>query len=563
MSALDARTAATRAAARLPRLHRAAAPRARAADRLGRRAEGGLPGRRAVRDAARHDRVDRDRRRGLERARRPRPRRRAGRAASARGPPSGRRCTATGAPASAWSPRWRGWRHEARRRRPRLLGPQPRPQLRGAARTASSRGSATPTRPRSSAWRAPSPARARRPSSTTCWTIRSSTRSCSPRRCRRTRSSPCACCGPASTASSRSRWRSTSPPPSGRVAAAARPAGCSWSATCSSTTRRRQAQGARRRRRPRRHPLHLLEPPEPGQAARTTRTRCGRSARTTSRSCCSSPARSRSRSRRTGECYIQPGHRGRRLRVPALPVRAGGAPAPVVAGPAQGAALHRRRLAPDGDVRRHGARAQGHGLRQGLRRGRALLRRVHHALGRHLEPARPQPRAAAARVRALRRVHPRGSRAAVGRASGLRVVRVLEALQQRLDASRGDACRLDRRARTGDGVVLGEASRSAATWSSTDRRRRPLQIGTTSCSASGRSSAHSSARASAALELGADVVVGAVRSSSRARAWETVRSSAIRCRERAVLGPGTVVGRQRGRQRRAIGARVRVRPTST
>ena len=58
-------------------------------------------------------------------------------------------------------------------------------------------------------------------------------------------------------------------------------------------------------------------------------------------------------------------------------------------------------LATHGDVRRHGARAQGHRLRQGLRRGLALLRRVHHPLGRHLEPAGPQPRAAADRVRAL------------------------------------------------------------------------------------------------------------------------------------------------------------------
>ena len=50
-------------AARLPGVHRAAAARARGAHRLRRRAEGGLPGRRALRDAAGPDRVDRDRRR--------------------------------------------------------------------------------------------------------------------------------------------------------------------------------------------------------------------------------------------------------------------------------------------------------------------------------------------------------------------------------------------------------------------------------------------------------------------------------------------------------------------
>ena len=57
--------------ARLSRLHGAAAACARGADRLRRRAEGGLPGGRALRDDARHHRVDRDRRRRLEHARRP------------------------------------------------------------------------------------------------------------------------------------------------------------------------------------------------------------------------------------------------------------------------------------------------------------------------------------------------------------------------------------------------------------------------------------------------------------------------------------------------------------
>ena len=56
-----ARRAADRAA-RLPGLHGAAAARARGADRLRRRAEGGLPGRRAVHHAARPHGVDRDRR---------------------------------------------------------------------------------------------------------------------------------------------------------------------------------------------------------------------------------------------------------------------------------------------------------------------------------------------------------------------------------------------------------------------------------------------------------------------------------------------------------------------
>ena len=58
--------------------------RPRGPDRLRRRPEGGLPARRAVRDAARHHRVGRDRRRGLEHARGPRPRGRAGRARARR-----------------------------------------------------------------------------------------------------------------------------------------------------------------------------------------------------------------------------------------------------------------------------------------------------------------------------------------------------------------------------------------------------------------------------------------------------------------------------------------------
>ena len=82
---------AARAAARLPRVHGAAPPRPRGADRLGRRAEGGLPRGRAVRDDALDHGVDRDGRRGLERARRPR-RRGGARGAAARArPPSGRR----------------------------------------------------------------------------------------------------------------------------------------------------------------------------------------------------------------------------------------------------------------------------------------------------------------------------------------------------------------------------------------------------------------------------------------------------------------------------------------
>ena len=81
---------ARRAPARLPRLPEASAPRARRAHGLRRGAEGGLPARRAVRDAARHHGMGRDRGCGLEHA---------------RGPGSGRRARRPGAPAARRAPR--------------------------------------------------------------------------------------------------------------------------------------------------------------------------------------------------------------------------------------------------------------------------------------------------------------------------------------------------------------------------------------------------------------------------------------------------------------------------
>ncbi len=49
-------------------------------------------------------------------------------------------------------------------------------------------------------------------------------------------------------------------------------------------------------------------------------------------------------------------------------------------------------LEEDGHVRRHGGGARAHHVRQGLRRGLHLLRRVHRPLGRHHEPARARTR---------------------------------------------------------------------------------------------------------------------------------------------------------------------------
>ena len=65
-----------------------------------------------------------------------------------------------------------------------------------------------------------------------------------------------------------------------------------------------------------------------------------------------------------GECYVRPERRGRRLRLPQVPVRHGRAPPPELARPAQDAQADGRRVAEDGRVRRHGDRPQGHDLRQ-------------------------------------------------------------------------------------------------------------------------------------------------------------------------------------------------------
>ena len=263
-----------------------------------------------------------------------------------------------------------------------------------------------------------------------------STRSCSPRRCRPTRRSPSACSRPASTASSRSRWRSPSPEAEAVVEAArAQRPHPDGRPPARVPPRRREAQGDRRLRRAGRRPLHLLEPPQPRQAARRReRALEPRGARRVGGA--AAGGRGADRVLGGGRVLHARGRRGRRLLLPALPLRPRGAPAPVLARPAQGAPLHGGRLEADGHVRRHGARAQAHRLRQGLRRGLHLLRRVHRPLRRRVQPEGAQRRAAADRVRPLRRLRARGQRRRARTASGLRVVRVLEELQRSLDGSR-------------------------------------------------------------------------------------------------------------------------------
>ena len=142
-----ARLADPHAAAGLPGLPRAAAAGRRRGDRLGRRAEGGLPRRHPVRDAARHDRVDRDRGAGMEPAGRPRRPAGAGgaerpraarlaaravrRAARPRAGSSRRSSAGRAAQAPRLSGEWiRGRKPPGRSGRAGLRGPAPRARLR-------------------------------------------------------------------------------------------------------------------------------------------------------------------------------------------------------------------------------------------------------------------------------------------------------------------------------------------------------------------------------------------------------------------------------------------------
>ena len=197
-----------------------------------------------------------------------------------------------------------------------------------------------------------------------------------------------------------------------------------------------QAQGDRRLGRARRHPLHLLQPPQPRAAA--DGRECPVVARGARRLGHPAPGRRGAlRARRAGRVLHPAGDRGRRVRLPALPLRPRRAPAPLLARPPQGAAFHGRRLEADGDVRRHGHRAQGDGLRQGLRRGLAAPT-ASTSPARGTSGARGSPTASrcGSSASTSSSASARGARPLSDGASGLRVVRVLEGLQARLDASR-------------------------------------------------------------------------------------------------------------------------------
>ena len=103
--------------------------------------------------------------------------------------------------------------------------------------------------------------------------------------------------------------------------------------------------------------------------------------------------------------------------------------------PAQGAAHHGGGLHADGDLRRHADRGQADHLRQGLRRGHALVGRVHNARsGDSFSPRISNPEPLRMECEHFVECVRDGATPRSDGASGLRVVRVLEQLQNSLDA---------------------------------------------------------------------------------------------------------------------------------
>ena len=230
-------------------------------------------------------------------------------------------------------------------------------------------------------------------------------------------------------------------------------------------------------------------------------------------------------------------------------------PPSLVARPAQGAAVHGRRLAPDGDLRRHGARGQGHDLRQGLRRGRPRLRRVHNPQRRDRLARDPERRAAARRVRALRRVRrSRGAgRGPTGRA-GCAWSACWSGCRSRSTPPRGEGRHVSPEISAGAFVSAAPGSPTTSTSApgrSSTRASRSAPGAWSNrapCSASARGCAP--ARAPPGYELGPLVIeegvtvcCGAVvYAGSRIGAGAIIGDQA-QVRERSTIGAGSVVGR--------------------
>ena len=194
-------------------------------------------------------------------------------------------------------------------------------------------------------------------------------------------------------------------------------------------------EGADRRRRARLALLRVRQPPEP-RAAPSRRERAVEPRRPRRLGRAAPDRRGARGVPRPGRVLRARARPGRGVLLPALPLGGRRPPAPVLARPAQGAAHHRRRRPADGHVRRHADRGQAHDLRQGLRRGHALVGRVHRPLR-----ATSTRRGSRTASRCASSASTSSSASAPARtprsdgASGLRVVRVLEALQRSLDAA--------------------------------------------------------------------------------------------------------------------------------
>ena len=437
-------------AARLRRADGAAVQRARSAHRLRRPAEGGLPG--AACRASRCGRAPSG----------PRPSSPAGTCSStstarralaalerdAAGG-SARRCTATATPGSGSSRRWRAWRLPGiacrsgaaytpapmsplrggarrpdppdRRRRARLLGSEPGAQLRRAPRRRAALAAATPIRGGArrmarTVSRAPDDRRPRRPARRS----RARRRRAGHARPDARRAGRAGARGRASTASSRSRWRSRSPTPSARWPP---PSGAGRMLMVGhlleyhpGVRRLKELADVRRARRP--DLLHLRQPPEPRQAAR--RRERAVVARRPRRLGGAVPGRRGAvEVVAHGESYVRPGVEDVVFCFMRFPSGLAAHLHLSLAGSAQGASLHRRRA-------RGGWRPSTTWTLErkitvydkGFDEDSPDLRRVHHPQRGHLLPADPERRAAARRVRALRRarVRPARRRARTGRA---------------------------------------------------------------------------------------------------------------------------------------------------
>ena len=270
-----------------------------------------------------------------------------------------------------------------------------------------------------------------------------------------------------------------------------------------------------------------------------------------------------------------------------------------LAGSAQGTPVHRRRLAADGDLRRHGARAQAdRSTTRALTRTPAPTANTSPAAATSFSPADPQRRAPAHRMRALRRrASARGRRRARTAPAACGSVRVLEALQRSLDAP-GAVAAPDRGvARADGGLDLAAGARLArrrrrsvrerSSTTGVRHRRRARSIGAGAVhprrqparrALRGRGRRGARQAASAAPRLGAagatrtiwwsadDVTIccGAVVYAGRAVGAGAIVGDQSQLRERAVIGERTVLGRGSHARLRHSGRRAgsRSRPSS-